>query len=171
VSRPSWDETWMSVAASVALRSRCSVRRVGAVVVGPGNRDHWVGYNGPPAGLRLPPEPVGQRAGQGCSNYCQQGETAPDRDLWLVGAGSGQPPCVSVHAEVNALMQSHRDLRAGGTVYVTAAPCWKCALAVMNSGVARAVFPPYEQGRRALGLAVTDTARACGVGLETWEKA
>lgn len=146
--RATWDETWVSVAGDVAGRSACNVRQVGAVIVSADNRDHWVGYNGPPGGFR---EPSGLLAAGGCGNYCPQGLAASQ--------GAQGPPCVSIHAEVNALMQSDRRLREGGAVYVTAAPCWKCALAIANSGVSRLVCPRWEDGRRQLGREVRDAYR------------
>jgi deoxycytidylate deaminase len=76
---------------------------------------------------------------------------------------------VSVHAEVNALMQSHRDLRAGGTVYVTAAPCWKCLLAVCNSGARRLVCPPWEADRRELATACYRMLTNTQVKITHWE--
>lgn len=146
--RSTWDETWVAVASAVALRSDCSVRQVGALVASADNRDHWVGYNGPPGGFQTPSGLAGQR---GCENYCPQSQ----RESWGDPGASGAP-CVSIHAEVNALMQSDRSLRTGGTIYVTAAPCWKCALAVLNSGVARLVCPPWEQDRLELALRVNE---------------
>jgi|GEM_PF-2765269 len=142
----------MRVAADVAARSACGVRRVGAVVVSPDNRDHWIGYNGPPAGFR---GSLGLPDDSGCASYCPQG-----------GRGSEEVrgvPCVAIHAEVNALMQSDRRLRAGGTVYVTAAPCWKCALAVANSGVARLVCPDWEDWRQADALRIAGVYRDSGL--------
>lgn len=151
MSRPDWDTTWMRVAADVARRSDCGVRRVGAVVVAPDNRDNWVGYNGPPAGFLAP---QGPQDGLGCGNYCPQGREAATLGRWAPGKAPGPTRCVSVHAEVNALMQSDRRLRSGGTVYVTAAPCWKCALAIANSGARRLVCPPWELERDELAMHV-----------------
>jgi deoxycytidylate deaminase len=136
------------------------------VVVSPDNRDQWVGYNGPPAGFQAPPETPDR---PGCSRYCRQGERASRIDLGLpVLAQDPEVRCPSIHAEVNALMQSARDLRRGGTVYVTAAPCWKCALAVLNSGVGRLVCPPYEQPRLRLGADVEAMASEVFVDIKWW---
>lgn len=122
--RASWDETWWTVAQAVALRSRCTKRRVGAVIVGTDQRPVAIGYNGPPAGLRAE-----ESGWAGCAAFCPQ-----SRD--------GSETCFAVHAEVNALMYSDRSLRSGGTMYVTAPPCLKCSLAIANSGLGRLVCAP-----------------------------
>ena len=142
--RQSWDETWQQVASAVARRSACVVRQVGVAIVTADNRDHWVGYNGPPAGwLR---GDLGGPDNARCGNYCPQGFKASSGP-----SGASEAPCVSIHAEINALMQSDRSLRKGGTAYVTAAPCWKCGLALANSGLDRLICPPWEHDRSELG--------------------
>lgn len=146
--RPTWDETWVAVASAIAARSRCEKRQVGCVLVSADNREHWVGYNGPPAGFWKPVELEGK---PDCRFYCPQG--ASDRGTL----------CVSVHAEINALIQSSRRGREGGTAYVTAAPCWKCALALANSGVVQVVSPPYEADRAHEGEAVPRMFRMSGI--------
>jgi deoxycytidylate deaminase len=73
--------------------------------------------------------------------------------------------CTAVHAEMNALLHSSRAERAGGTLYVTGWPCWQCALAVANSGVATVVSvdPDLGPGRRQAGRAAEVLRRS---GLE-----
>jgi dCMP deaminase len=160
--RPGWDRTWIAVAGAIAARSACSVRRVGAVVVTADNAAHWAGYNGPPAGLQEAVNETWDPRGSGaCGFYCPQGSGRH---------GSFSEPhrwfgCPSVHAEVNALMKSDPDRRRGGTVYVTAAPCWKCALAVANSGAARLVSPPWEADRQALAQDVRNLYELTGTEL------
>lgn len=158
MGRPSWDAVWMEVARTVGARSMCVRRQVGAVVVGPDNRDVWVGYNGPPAGLKLNvyglvASDVGDKP---CDTYCAQG-----RD----GVGL----CPSIHAEVNALMQSTRSGRFGGTVYSTTFPCLKCALAVANSGVTRLVAPRWDdQHNLTEANLATGYLGGAGVNWEEW---
>lgn len=151
--RADWDQTWRDVAEAVSRRSACVKRQVGAVIVSADNTQHWVGYNGPPARL---PEAIGarwaHRAGQGCSSYCPQAVSLQMPTEETVSLS--WPGCVAVHAEVNALIKSDPSKRQGGVMYVTAAPCWKCALAIANSGVAVLVCPPWEDDRKELGHAV-----------------
>ena len=121
--RPTWDKTWMDAAQVIAQRSRCDRRHVGAIVT---NRDRFIasGYNGPPAGY--PGE-------GGCGDWCPRAMT--------MQGGPGYVNCVAVHAEINALLFADRSAIEGGTLYVTAMPCWDCARAIANSGVSRVVFP------------------------------
>ena len=120
--RPSWDETWMRVAFTIADRSNCSNRKVGAVIVTAENRLVSMGYNGPPAGY------VTSGA---CESFCPRGGSA-DR-------GNSYANCVSVHAEANALLFADRRQFSGGTIYVTNPCCWDCSKLVANSGLNRVV--------------------------------
>jgi len=127
-SRPTWDETWIEVARTVAKRSLCSRDQVGAVVVSRTNRILETGYNGPPAGFSLPDLP--------CKWWCERSGRAP----------AGTPlsetyaDCVTLHAEQNALMFGDRAAREGGTIYVTSNSCATCAKLIANSGLETAVI-------------------------------
>lgn len=122
--RPSWDLTWMSVAEKLAERSRCESRGVGAVIVTDDNRPVAVGYNGPPRGLDFP---IYSTCGSWCSRRQNNDQT------------TSYDNCVTVHAEINALMFADRRDYDGGTLYVTSSICWDCGKAVANSGIARIV--------------------------------
>lgn len=127
--RPSWDETWMAVALTIAERSRCDGAKVGAVIVDPNNRICSTGYNGPPAATLL----LGQ-----CSNWCPRmitGERTKDYGN-----------CLSIHAEANAIAFADRRTYEGGTIYVTGTICWDCGKIVANSGIARAVVGTSSDG-------------------------
>jgi dCMP deaminase len=141
-TRPTWDNTWMAVARTVALRSLCERDRVGAVIVSKSNRLLETGYNGPPSGFRTD--------GVGCSSWCT-------RAMYSSGpysAGTTDtidfPPrpnlkpdysdCPSLHAEANALMRGDRSAREGGTIYVTSGMCFGCGKLVANSGLALVVI-------------------------------
>jgi dCMP deaminase len=149
VTRPSWDDTWLAVAEVVSRRSPCGRGRVGAVAVGPDNRYSVVGYNGPPAGT-----PV---------QFCPREHDGP------------KEACLALHAEANALLQADRTRLAGGTVYVTRAPCRPCVLLVANSGASRLVFVVteddeghYRESARLameLGLSVHSPGQAAGWAL------
>ena len=124
MARQSWDETWMAVAHTIARRSRCDRRQVGAVVVGPSNRIVSTGYNGPPAGLRLDADTT-------CSAWCSRARTGVETPSY--------DNCMTVHAEANALLYADRRLYEGGTLYVTSMLCWDCSKMVANSGIGRVV--------------------------------
>jgi dCMP deaminase len=72
MTRPSWDETWLSVARTIARRSLCSRDQVGAVVVSATNRLLETGYNGPPAGFQTDLQP--------CTEWCPR--TNPEPTGW-----------------------------------------------------------------------------------------
>lgn len=79
------------------------------------------------------------------------------------GSPSGSDPsnCISLHAEVNALVHADHTLIQGGTIYVTGPPCFECAKAIGNSGLARVVwFDNGDDIDRVEGF-----LNACGVAL------
>ena len=123
-TRPSWDETWLAVAETIGLRSRCSRARLGAVIVSNEQRICATGYNGPAA------------------DWPEQGTC----DLWCPRARGEAPldnmydTCPSIHAEANALLYVDRSRIEGGTIYITDVACLQCAKLVSNSGVARVVM-------------------------------
>ena len=127
MTRPSWDEYFMSLARLAATRSTCLRRHVGAVIV----KDRMLlstGYNDTPRGLR--------NCGDGGCARC-----ASD-----AAAGTGLDTCLCLHAEQNAIIQAayHGVAIAGGTIYCTHQPCLTCAKMVVNAGLVRIVYAaPY----------------------------
>lgn len=121
--RPTWDEHWMGHADVAAGRAACNRAQVGAVVV----HDNWMvseGYNGAPAGER-------ECTDGGCPRgLLSRDECAPD---------SSYDNCVSIHAEVNALLRAGKNAR-GGVLYVTRKPCPWCAKVVKAAGIVRCVY-------------------------------
>lgn len=124
--RASWDDTWMAVADAFAGRSLCTQSRVASVVVTADNRVASVGYNGPPAGLSFTEQ---------CDTWCPRGREPGVRDGRNYGLS-----CLSVHAEVNAIMRADWSAMQDGTMYGTRTPCHDCVKVVGGSGVARVVF-------------------------------
>ena len=122
MSRPSWDEYFMSIAYQVATRSTCIRRKVGALLV----RDRRIlttGYNGPPSGL---PHCIDV----GCL-----------REKLGVPAGQRHELCRGLHAEQNALIQAaiYGVSVKGATLYCTHYPCSLCAKMLINAGVVKVV--------------------------------
>lgn len=111
----------MDVADVVARRSWCVRRQAGCVVVTADNQIVATGYNGPPAGLAL--------SGP-CDLWCDRAKT---------GGSLSYDDCLAAHSEINAFMRADQSMR-GGTLYVTSCPCYACAKAIANSGVARVVL-------------------------------
>lgn len=109
-----WDARFVAMAELVATWSKDPRKRVGAVLVSPDCRHISVGYNGLPAGF---PDDV-----------------ALDRET---------KNRYSLHAEENAIAQAAADVR-GWALYLTCAPCLRCALAVHRAGISRVVCPPVD---------------------------
>lgn len=119
MTRPTWDDTWMEMACTIANRSRCDRAQVGAVIVTPDNRIASTGYNGPPAGL-----PVTGN----CSGWCP-------RAMGLTDLSADYSACESLHAEDNALLRADFTAIKGGAIYVSRAICIICARRIANSGL------------------------------------
>ncbi len=122
MSRPSWNEYFMRMAALASSRSTCLRRRVGAVVV----KDRMVlstGYNDTPRGL--------PNCGDGGCARCAS----------AVPSGQALDTCLCLHAEQNAIIQAayHGAAIAGGTIYITHQPCLTCAKMIVNVGIVRII--------------------------------
>ena len=142
-SRPSFDEVYMEVVDTIARRSTCLRRKVGAVIT----FDHRIlshGYNGVPSGQ---------------DHCCDTGECLKDL------AGSEEYK-ICVHAEQNAICQcAKRGLALeGATVYVNADVCITCAKLMVSSGVRRVVVKRDNRGNGD-GL---ELLRKCGVDVTEW---
>ena len=125
-SRPSWDETWGAMAKVMALRSTCSRRQVGAVVV-KGKHAIGLGYNGVASGRR-------HCVDGGCPRgTLSSEECAPGSDYNV-------NPCFAIHAEHNAILQAGLDRCMGATIYVTDQPCQQCANLIEHAKVGRVVI-------------------------------
>ena len=135
LQRPSWDEYFMEIAHLVKKRATCIRRQVGAVLV----KDKNIlatGYNGSIGGL----------------GHC-------DEEGHMLEDGH----CVrTIHAEANAIIQAAKNgVRIdGGTVYVTASPCWGCFKMIANAGLVRIVYGEFYRDQR-----IFDFAQRLGIEL------
>jgi dCMP deaminase len=133
--RASWDEYFMNIALQVSTRATCDRKHVGAVIV----RDRSIlatGYNGSVRGLE----------------HCDE-----------VGHMMEDGHCVrTIHAEANAIIQAARNgVRIdGGTIYVTASPCWPCFRMIANAGLIKIVFGEFYRDQR-----IFDFAKRLGIEL------
>lgn len=121
--RISRDEYFMEIATSVAKRSTCLRRKVGAVLV---DQDHMIistGYNGSP-----------RRCG-----HC-----GIDHPCVRIGVASGEKLayCYAVHAEQNAICAAafRGHSTKNSTCYSTTFPCSICAKLLINAGITRIVY-------------------------------
>jgi len=129
------DLQFMRSARTVASRSKCSSRQIGAVLVKDGSVVSE-GYNGSPRGSAL----------------CQDKELVCRRRALGFASGEGLDQCPAVHAEQNCIIQAARNGIAtkGTTLYAYCCqPCKACVAAIVNAGVERLVYladlPAYDE--------------------------
>ena len=159
--RPSWDQTWLQLAALMSHRSWCA-SGAGAVAVDLEQRVIQSGYAGPPSNFRLQREASRDELEKiGCIAYCPSAFKDPaDRD-------PGYTDCPSVHAEINCIAKADSTRMPGGSFYVSSVPCYACSKAICNTGVARVLWyaTPYSAYRQP--EIVKETFELCGV---SWEE-
>lgn len=122
-SRPGWDEYFLEIVRTVAKRSTCLRRQVGALIV----KDRRIlasGYNGTPRGI----------------THCSVAGCL--REKLNIPSGQRHELCRGLHAEQNAIIQaalyglSVRD----SIVYATNHPCIICAKMLINAGIKEVVI-------------------------------
>lgn len=116
--RLDWDDYFLKIAETVAERSTCLRRKVGAVLV----RDKRIlatGYNGAPRNLA----------------HCA--EIGCLRQKLGIKPGERIEICRGIHAEQNVLVQAafFGISVEGATLYTTHSPCVSCAKLLINAGV------------------------------------
>lgn len=136
MSRPSWEEYFMSIAEQVATRSTCLRRRVGCIIVVE-RRIVATGYNGAPVGLP----------------HCEEVGCLREREG--VSSGERHELCRGLHAEQNAIIQAamHGTAVRGGVMYCTHKPCVLCTKMLINAGITRIYYREGYRDRLADDLA------------------
>lgn len=116
LERPSWAETWMTVASAMAQRSYDPRLQVGAIIVSEDNTQMLsVGYNG---------------------NYKGGPHVHESEEPGKSGF---------IHAEVNALVKCDYNFAKKRHMYVTHSPCRDCAKLIINAELSRVVYGlPYR---------------------------
>ena len=150
-TRPSWDEVWQQIAGTMAQRSRCSRAQVGAVIVSSEQRIVATGYNGAAASYR--PAAVGM-----CQQWCPRAQG--------VDLDATYDSCPAIHAEENAIAYVDRSHINGGSIYVTAACCMKCAKLISASGIQRVVMKVREEDMHRQPEIVANYLKSCGITVE-----
>lgn len=117
--RESIDSYFMKIAETVATRSTCLRRNIGAIIV----KDTHIlvcGYNGPPTGIPH------------CKTCAREN----------IPSGERVELCLAAHAEQNCINFSARYGIAinGATLYSTNKPCSQCAKSIINSGIVKVVY-------------------------------
>jgi len=116
----------MSITKTVAKRSTCMRRQVGAILV-KDKRILATGYNGAPARLR----------------HCE--EVGCLRENSSIPSGQRHELCRGLHAEQNAIIQAayHGISISDATLYCTNKPCAICSKMLINAGIRKII---YEEG-------------------------
>lgn len=121
MSRPKKIDWFFMLVHTVATRSTCRRRQVGAIIT----KDDQIlstGYNGAPSGVK-------DCLVLGCKR--EQCESGTHHEL-----------CRAVHAEQNAIIQAakHGVSTKDSTMYVNIAPCIICAKMIINAGIKVVVY-------------------------------
>lgn len=111
-SQKQWDEYFLKIAETVALKSKDPSSKMGCVIVDPNKRVVSVGYNGMIQGADESKMTLSER---------------PMKYYFVI------------HAEMNALLYAHRDL-TGCTVYNLTATCENCLKHCLQAGIKRFVY-------------------------------
>jgi len=116
ISRPKWDEYYLTMAFVLAQRSFDPSSKCGTVIVSKDNRVLSTGYNGPIKG-------------------------SIDHEIPLTRP---QKYCHFLHGEENALLAyggSFQEIQ-GATAYITGRPCHKCLRMLLQKGITKIVYGP-----------------------------
>lgn len=111
--RPSADVVYLAQVEALRARATCLRGKHAALMVDTEGHVVSMGYNGSPHG-----EP-----------HCL--------DVGCLMDGDHCARCL--HAEINMLLYVSPGVSRGSTVYITARPCYRCATALVQMGVARVV--------------------------------
>lgn len=131
----------MGLAHLSAMRSKDPSTQVGAVIVDQEHKVVGIGYNGLPIG-------------------CSDDEFPWDRE----GGMLETKYAFVVHAELNAILNSTRDLH-GCTLYVSLFPCNECAKAIIQSGIRKIVYEDDKYAAADNVIASKKMLNAAGVEL------
>ena len=99
-----WDLRFMQLAKIASSWSKDPDCKVGVALVSNDTREFALGYNGFPV------------------------------DIDRTGLDKAQKNALTVHAEVNAILNARRNL-SGWSIYCTKAPCLDCAKAIIQAGI------------------------------------
>lgn len=135
-----WDRYFHSICQTVASKSPCLSRKIGAILV----RDNSIistGYNGPPRGV---PHCGAER--NSIANYGYPDDMCPRKFLGHK-SGDGLSMCPAVHAEMNAVIDAARKGAStiGSILYMNCLVCCKqCMGILINAGVKEIVVENVE---------------------------
>jgi len=149
--KPSFEDIYMDLAESLAVRSHCVKAQVGAVLT-KDTRIISLGYNGPPAG----------------THNCD--EVWPDEGCPRDSKGSCS---LALHAEQNAILYASKNgvTIDGSTLFVTLSPCIACARVIYSVGIKKVFFKrSYAQYKGIANDEGVDFLRKFGVEVVQYHK-
>jgi len=123
---PSWDLYFRTICDTVASKSPCLSRQIGAILV----RDKSIvstGYNGPPRGVDHCADQIPFGEGLQCPRHAAG-----------YASGEGLHLCPATHAEMNCIVNAARlgVSTLGTTLYMNCIiPCMECLKVLINAGV------------------------------------
>jgi len=109
--KSSWDEYFIKIAEQVATRSKDPSTKTGCVIVDEKKRPVSFGYNGFVAG-------------------CDEAKMTQERPMKYM---------LVIHAEMNAILFSRRDL-SGCVLYSLYAPCENCLKFIIQTGIRKIIY-------------------------------
>ena len=120
-----WNEYFLQIAKTVALRSNCIRAQVGAVIVGEDKKIKATGYNGTPSKVE--------------SCY-ERGECYRIKNN--IPSGTCYETCRSIHAEQNAIIQAGQDRCMGATMYIWGHNfiCILCKRFILQAGIEKVIL-------------------------------
>ena len=131
-----WHDYGISLARTIANKSKDPNTRVGCVILG---KDHEVlgtGYNAFPKGVNEP-----------SSRWSR-----PEKYKYIY------------HAEENAIDYATENL-SGSTLYVSAFPCSRCMLKIVRNGIRKVIyFPFWKKDGSSLAATIADTEEIAKAG-------
>ncbi len=149
--KPSFEDIYMDLAESLAVRSHCVKAQVGAVLT-KDTRIISLGYNGPPAG----------------THNCD--EVWPEEGCPRDSKGSCS---LALHAEQNAILYASKNgvTIDGSTLFVTLSPCIACARVIYSVGIKKVFFErSYAQFKGIPNDEGVDFLRKFGVEVVQYQK-
>lgn len=149
--KPSFEDIYMDLAESLAVRSHCVKAQVGAVLT-KDTRIISLGYNGPPAG----------------THNCD--EVWPEEGCPRDSKGSCS---LALHAEQNAILYASKNgvTIDGSTLFVTLSPCIACARVIYSVGIKKVFFKrSYAQFKGIPNDEGVDFLRKFGVEVVQYQK-
>lgn len=155
MKRPSWDQYFLEICKTVAIRSLDVNTRLGCVIVDKRKRIVSTGYNSLPAGVNDEFWPMDRDSKVYFVKYMNGTEICDESRIKYIKNKYNNIEIqeitkydVVVHAEINAISSSKGDL-TGFTLYCNYMPCAECAKSIISAGIKRVVYsienPRFER--------------------------